>query len=88
MTCTTYGPLVEQLHRRLAEALAPRRRRFRRTGADRQEADLIDKTLFWDQRLRAKAARARTRTFGSLKPKRRLDLWLTLGLPKGNRRSD
>ena len=85
MTCTAYSPLVAQLHRQFAEASAPRRRRFRRTEADRVLADRTDGRFVMEQRLRAKAKR--TMTFGSLKPKR-FDLWLTLGLPKGNRRSD
>ena len=85
MACTTYSPLVEQLHRQLAKASASRRRRFRRTEADRVQADRNDRMDAMEQRLRAKTTR--TLTFGSLKPKR-FDLWLALGLPKGNRRSD
>ena len=85
MTCTTYSPLVEQLHRRLAAVSASRRRRFRRTEADRRQSDRNDRMDAMEQRLRAKTTRILT--FGSLKPKR-FDLWLTLGLPKGNRRSD
>jgi len=85
MTCVTYSPLVEQLHRQLAKASTSRLRRFRRTEADRLEADRVDGRFVMEQKLRAKAKR--TMTFGSLKPKR-FDLWLALGLPKGNRRSD
>ena len=89
MTCTAYSPLVEQLHRRLAEASFRRSsvRRFRRTEADRHAADFADKRFHTEQTSRRKAKQRQTQTFGSLKPQRK-DIWLALGLPKGNPRND